>query len=234
VKAKTCQYCCHTKQASAESRTILICDHKQAPQAKLFVVAPDDTCPNFEPAQAAPLPDSDGVRLIPLTQGKFAIVDAEDYPRLARYKWHCSMDGHTFYAYTFRRTKGKKKRVFMHRQIMNAPKGRLVDHIDGNGLNNRKSNLRLCSAAQNARNKRPAPNCYSKYKGVTWHKHHKKWYVRICKSGKSTHLGCFDNEIDAALAYDRKAAELFKEYAYLNFPQLVEFRKHVKKIIFSG
>jgi hypothetical protein len=147
---------------------------------------------------------------------RFAIVDADDYEHLAKYKWYCEQDGNTFY--TFRREGRKRKRVSMHRQILHAPKGLLVDHIDGNGLNNRKSNLRLCSPAQNARNKRPAPNCSSRYKGVTWHKYHKKWHVRIFKSGKSTYLGSFDDEIEAAVAYDRKAAELFGEFAYLNFP----------------
>jgi hypothetical protein len=107
----------------------------------------------------------------------------------------------------------------MHRQIMNAPEGLLVDHIDGNGLNNQKNNLRLCSSAQNARNRRPTSKPYSKYKGVSWHKRNKKWEVRIAKSGKSTYLGTFEDELEAALAYDRKAEELFGEFAYLNFPQ---------------
>jgi len=230
VKAKTCQYCCHTKQASAESRTILICDHKQAPHTKLFVVAPQDTCPNFEPAETPPLPDNDGVRFIPLTQGKFAIVDAEDYPRLARYKWSASRSRHNLYAC---RCAGGKK-ISMHRVVANAPNGLLVDHIDGDTLNNRKANLRLCSITQNNRNRRPNRRATSKYKGVTWSKCCRKWFARIRPNRKVIYLGLFTDEIEAAVAYDRKAEVLFKDYAYLNFPQLVEFRRHVKKIIFSG
>ena len=106
----------------------------------------------------------------------------------------------------------------MHRAILNAPKGLLVDHIDGNGLNNRKSNLRLCTFAQNAHNSRPRRNSSSRYKGVCWHKLKKKWTVSIYKGGKRTYLGYYDDEIEAALAYDRKAEELFGEFAYLNFP----------------
>ncbi len=105
----------------------------------------------------------------------------------------------------------------MHRAILNAPKGLLVDHIDGNGLNNRKSNLRLCTFAQNAHNSRPRRNSSSRYKGVCWHKVKKKWTVSIYKGGKRTYLGYYDDEIEAALAYDRKATELFGEFAYLNF-----------------
>ena len=120
----------------------------------------------------------------------------------------------------------------MHRQILDAPQGVWVDHIDGDGLNNRRSNLRLCSATENARNRRPVPNCHSRYKGVSWHKRQKKWAVRIGKPKESIYLGSFDDEMEAGVAYDRKAEELFGEFAYLNFPQLVEFRRYLKRIIY--
>lgn len=176
--------------------------------------------------------ESDGSKLIPLTQGKFAIVDADDYDRLAKYKWYWQQEGNTFYA--FRRRGRRRKRVRMHRQVLNVPRGMIVDHIDGNGLNNRKSNLRLCTIAQNACNRRPTIKRLSIYKGISWHKRNKKWDVRICKSGKKTFLGCFENQTEAALAYDRNAERLFGEFAYLNFPQLAEFRKFARKIIFSA
>jgi len=105
----------------------------------------------------------------------------------------------------------------MHRLIMNAPEGLVVDHIDRNGLNNRKCNLRLCTKAQNVQNSRPRRNRSSKYKGVFWNKLNKKWSASIHKGDKRIYLGGFDDEIEAALAYDRKAAELFGEFAYLNF-----------------
>ena len=106
----------------------------------------------------------------------------------------------------------------MHRQIMIAPEGFVVDHIDGNSLNNRKTNLRICTQAQNIHNSRPRRNRSSKYKGVFWDKVNKKWSTNIRKGDKRIYLGGFDDEIEAAIAYDRKAAELFGEFAYLNFP----------------
>ena len=102
---------------------------------------------------------------------------------------------------------------------MNAPKGMVVDHIDGNGLNNRKSNLRICTKAQNVHNSRPRTNTSSKYKGVFWNKANKKWSATIHKGDKWTYIGGFDDEKEAARAYDRKAAEFFGEFAYLNFPE---------------
>jgi len=168
---------------------------------------------------------------IPLNHGKFAVIDPEDYFRVCRYNWRCRLDGNTYYANTSRRIKGRMKIIFMHRLILKAPKHKLVDHIDGNGLNNRKANLRLCNYTQNAWNRRPAAGGHSKYKGVTWHNNSKGWYVRICKDYKNIYIGCFDNEIEAALAYDRKAKKLFGEFAYLNFPESA--RENSKKIIIN-
>ena len=105
----------------------------------------------------------------------------------------------------------------MHREIMHAPKGMVVDHIDGNSLNNRRSNLRLCTVSQNHQNRRRTYGS-SKYKGAWWDKRRNKWVAAITFKGKYIYLGFFDNEIDAGKAYDRKAAELFGEFAYLNFP----------------
>lgn len=168
----------------------------------------------------------DRTRLIPLTQGKFAIVDAEDYDRLSRYKWCAVKAGGTFYA-------GRKKNgifVRMHREILCVPKGIICDHKDRNGLNNRKSNLRFCTRAQNQYNSNKRPGCSSKYKGVNWDKMKKKWRTRIGFERHRLHLGLFEDPIDAVVTYDRKAIELFGEFAYLNFPQLVEFRKFVDKL----
>lgn len=196
----------------AVSRTILICSNKEGCEAKFFVVEPKGNCSNFKAGPTPPAPDN-GARLIPLTQGKFAVVDAEDYERLAQHKWHCRKAKNNFYA--FRRKQNKM--VSMHREIINAPEGLLVDHIDGNGLNNRKGNVRLCTYAQNACNRRPNRNTRSKYKGVSFHKRDKKWEAQIMWNGKGIYLGRFDNEIEAAVTYDRKAEELFGEFAYLNF-----------------
>jgi len=154
-------------------------------------------------------------RLIPLTQGKFAIVDAEDYESLNKYKWYAIRQGNTFYAVR----KQGDRHIRMHRVITNAPKGLDCDHIDHNGLNNRKRNLRLCTRLQNSRNQRARRGGTSRYKGVYWHKGQKKWHAGISSEGKSYFLGSFENEIDAAKAYDRKAKVLFGRFVYLNFPE---------------
>jgi hypothetical protein len=154
-------------------------------------------------------------KTLELTWGKYAIVDAEDYEKLKDYKW-CTIQGaQTFYAKTFYLSGAI---LAMHRLILDAPKGLYVDHIDHNGLNNRKSNLRLCTNQQNLRNKLPRPGCSSKYKGVSWSKARNKFRANIYLNRKAIHLGYFDSEIDAAKAYDKKAHELFGEFAYLNFP----------------
>jgi HNH endonuclease len=165
----------------------------------------------------APEPPNDEVRYIPLTKGKFAIVDASDYERLSRYKWCASSTGAQTYAY--RHYQGRT--ISMHRFLMNPPKGMVVDHIDGNGLNNRRSNLRVCTCQQNAYNRRPKGKS-SRYKGVWWDKHNKQWIVVVRRGDLHIHLGRFDDEAEAARAYDRKAFELFGEYAYLNFPAEIE------------
>jgi hypothetical protein len=231
-----CENCRCAIYAFGLSRPVLICYNKAGREGTFFVISPNENCTNFKPkghlaGLILPTLESDGAKLIPLTQGKFAIVDAEDYDWLVQYKWHCQRADNRFYA--VRRQHGKEARIPMHRQIMHASKGQLVDHIDGNGLNNRKSNLRFCSAAQNAWNRRPDRCCYSRYKGITWSKNHKKWHAHITKSGRSMYLGHFDDQAEAAIAYDRKAEQLFGQFAYLNFPQLAEFRKFARKIIFA-
>ena len=155
--------------------------------------------------------DDSKVCRIPLTQGYFALVDADDYEELSRYKWHISDKGGRLYAY--RTEKGKK--TAMHRQILNAPSGMYCDHINHNGLDNRKANLRLCTPQQNAYNRRPFAGT-SKYKGVHWDRQRRKWRARIRHNGKLIHIGYFDYEADAVIAYDDYAIELFGEFAYLN------------------
>ena len=108
----------------------------------------------------------------------------------------------------------------MHRQITNAPDHRVVDHIDHDGLNNRKRNLRLCTFAENCRNTRRTAPSTSKYKGVHWNKRRKKWAASIRFDNKTYHLGCFDSELAAALAYDQAAKKYHGAFASLNFPDL--------------
>ncbi len=153
-------------------------------------------------------------KTLELTFGKYAIVDAEDYDRLSSYKWCAVKERRNWYAKTLRRNGSP---LSMHRLITREPKGLFVDHIDHNGLNNRKSNLRHCTNAENSRNMRPYGKT-SRYKGVCWHKGSKKFVAQITFKGKKIWLGYFKDEIAAAKAYDKKARELFGEFAYLNFP----------------
>jgi len=169
-------------------------------------------------------------KIIPLTQGKFAIVDAEDYNWLSRHKWCAAKSRDTFYAH-----RGSKGRLIsMHRAIMRAPKGLICDHRNHNGLDNRKSNLRLCTNAQNQYNKSPKKDCSSRYKGVILRKDCKRWRAKIGLKRKRIHLGEFADEIKAALAYDDKATELFGEFAYLNFPERIELRNLIRKLILAA
>jgi len=159
-------------------------------------------------------------RKIPLTQGKFAIVDPEDYPRLAKHKWFLAKSPTGSYAARWQRLKAKntRKRIWMHREIIHIPKHMVCDHINRNGLDNRKANLRPATVSQNLCNRtKTKAKTRSKYKGLEWDKTQRKWKARIQLNYRKIHIGSFDNEIDAAKAYDKKARELFKEFACLNF-----------------
>ena len=159
--------------------------------------------------------------MIPLTQGKFAIVDAEDYERLSEHKWCVQRKkGGRFYA--VRRAGGKIIR--MHREIMNAPPGMVCDHKNHNTLDNRKSNLRTCTQAQNIYNQLPRDGGTSRYKGVYWPKDKCRWEAKIGHNGRAIHIGYYDYEADAAIAYDDMAIELFGEFACLNFDHRPEIR----------
>ena len=160
-------------------------------------------------------------RLIPLTRGKFAIVDPEDFERLNKHKWYVCKGVNTFYAGRNIRIGKKRLYIKMHREIINPPEHLLVDHINHNGWDNRKANLRPATHAQNNIN-RPYINRYnspSKYKGVTWSKHANKWRVRVALNNRYESIGYFDNEIEAAKAYDKAAKKHHKEFAVLNFPE---------------
>jgi hypothetical protein len=153
-------------------------------------------------------------RKIPLTKGRFALVDPADYKILKKFNWSVIEKSGIFYAVRY----DHKKEIRMHRQITNAPSHLVCDHIDHNGLNNTRKNLRLCTLAENSLNQKIRKGCSSKYKGVYWHKRDKKFYARISHKRKSHHLGCFRNERAAAYVYDCAAKKLFGDFAHLNFP----------------
>lgn len=158
------------------------------------------------------------MKLIPLTQGYFAIVDDADYEWLSQFKWRIQKKpNNRYYARTSIKIGNKYKTVGMHRLIMNSPQGMDVDHINRNGLDNRRANLRVCTRSQNIQNTSTCKNSSSQYKGVSWSKDRKLWCAAICFNSKRINLGRFRSESDAIQAYDQKAKELFGEFANTNF-----------------
>jgi hypothetical protein len=163
---------------------------------------------------------------ISLTQGKVAYVSHEDAD-LAELNWHAVRCRRKWYA--GRRYGGSKE--YMHRVVLARALGRpllrgeQVDHIDGDGLDNRRGGLRLATSAENNRNRWPVSGA-SQYRGVSWHKKSSKWRaqgripnLRVGGTGRRAGLGYFDDEIEAALAYDRFVIEHYGEFARPNFPQ---------------
>ncbi len=160
--------------------------------------------------------------IINLGRGHKAIVDMEDLPRLSRKRWCAKKRHNTHYAIYTLKGEQRGQIRYMHHLIMGkTPEGMEVDHRNGNGLDNRKSNLRFCTHKENSRSRRKVdPKASSRYKGVTWESSRKEWHVRITGiDGQRIFLGRFNSELDAARAYDEKAAELFGDFAVLNFPK---------------
>lgn len=158
-------------------------------------------------------------RAVTLTRGNVAIVDDDDYVRIMRYNW-CTRrnSGGRLYAYRNTVVNGVHRQQPLASFILGTPHGVIADHIDGDSLNNRRSNLRAATVSQNAQNKRPARTGTSIYKGVAWSRDARKWRASIHANNKYVHLGYHTNEIDAAKAYDTKARELFGEFARCNLP----------------
>lgn len=149
---------------------------------------------------------------IQLSKGKSTIVDDDDYEVLNQYKWYCS------HGYAVRDKIINKSRTSyrMHRVIMNCPENMQVDHINGNPLDNRKINLRICTKNQNNKNlKKPLTN-KTGYKGVSYCKSRKKYCSYISINNKTKPLGRFDTAVEAAKAYNKAASEYYGEFANLN------------------
>lgn len=156
------------------------------------------------------------MKTIPLTQGLVAKVDDDDYEELSKYKWYAV--GHKGQEYAARCGKrNETHHIRMHRVLLHAPNGLQVDHINGDRLDNRKSNLRLATQAENSRNRCKFPKpALSRYKGVTYHKRDKVWQASIKVSGKQIYIGSFCTEKEAAAAYNEAALRYHGPYARLN------------------
>lgn len=157
-----------------------------------------------------------GARWIPLSKGMFALVDEADFERTSQKVWTVYIGKTVNYALF--RNQQTRKTVFLHNWILDLPKGVIADHRNFDGLDCRRENLRICSSENNKRHtrkwRRPTS---SKFKGVCLDKKWGKWTAQIT-NGKRMHIGRFETEQEAALAYDREAKERFGEFAVLNFP----------------
>jgi hypothetical protein len=151
-----------------------------------------------------------------LTNGMVCLVDDDWYEVLRSVNWYAAVRKTSTYAYRNTRYHGVMTCELLHRLIMRPDPGLGVDHINGNGLDNRRENLRICSQALNARNLRISPRGTSRYKGVYWSTQYGKWEAKITLNYKCKYLGRYEAESDAAAAYNRAAVDAFGEFAQLN------------------
>lgn len=164
-----------------------------------------------------------------------ALVDEEDFPLVAGKPWRPFKSGKTFYAAYTKRIGGRRVNVFMHRLILGSPPGGKTDHVDGNGLNNLRGNLRWPRKGGNEQNSRLYQNNSSGYRGVGSELRCKnRWYAKINVDGRRHRIGSFGTPEEAACAYDEAARRLHGPYARLNFPQPGERSVRPIEIVAEG
>ncbi len=161
------------------------------------------------------------MKRIPLTQGLFTVVDDADFDGLNQSKWFAAKDGNTYYAVRRAPIKRDKRGLIrMHRVIANTPPDALTDHIDGDGLNNTRTNLRVVSNQKNQHNQNhKQQNATSQFRGVCWDKRRTRWQANIAVDSKNKFLGYFTSEHEAAQAYDAAGFARDPEHFTPNFPQ---------------
>lgn len=154
---------------------------------------------------------------IPLTQGKVALIDTEDAARVLQYRWHVAKRSPNYYAATSKERRRDHRVIYLHRLIVNAKPGEHVDHINGNGLDCRRVNLRICTNAENRRNMRVRRGV-SQFKGVARSQKNgsRQWEAYIWKDNKKICLGWYHTEEEAARAYNAAALEFHGDFACLN------------------
>ena len=151
------------------------------------------------------------MKKIKLTQNKYALIDDEDFEYLNQWKW-CY---HHSYAIRSKQIDNRKKYFRMHRELIKVPLGMVIDHINGDSLDNRKENLRACTVSQNAMNAKIKKDTSSNIKGIYFFKNENKYKARITINGRSKHLGVFQDIKNAISAYNNAAKEYFKKFAKL-------------------
>lgn len=162
------------------------------------------------------------MKTIPVATGFTAFVDDEDYEIISAWKWCARINRGTGPVYAQRTIRVGPRCLdghltfSMHRQILGCKPGDIVDHANGNGLDNRRSNIRIASASQNASNRRKSSGTSSQYKGVDWHKASNKWRARIAVEGRTYTLGYSDSQEELAAMYDEAARKLHGEFARTN------------------
>jgi hypothetical protein len=162
---------------------------------------------------------ADGIVRIPLAHGRVALVDVTDYPLICEYRWHATFRGSRCYAVAHIPGSGHDgQKVLLHRLIMDAQPGEIIDHISGDCCDNRRSNLRRATGTQNNANVRKHLGVTSRYKGVSQEQRCHRWVAKIHNRGQAFHLGTYHTEDDAARGYDLAAISLWREYALTNFP----------------
>lgn len=144
---------------------------------------------------------------------KYTLVDDEDFGYFNQWKWYFSSRGYVTHS-TY--NKGKVGIIYMSRLIMNVKRGEIIDHINGDKLDNRKCNLRFCTPQQNNMNRGIQKNNTSGYKGVSWNKEKNKWQSYFIFNNRKKHLGYFSDKVEAALIYNQTIQQNFKEFARLN------------------
>lgn len=150
------------------------------------------------------------MREIPITRDRIAIVDDEDYERIASHSWALNPQGTGYAVRKGSKRRGEPRTVQMHREVLGVEQGTIIDHINGNGLDNRKANLRIADTQRNAFNRwKPNIPCTSQYKGVIARKKGPSWHARIKYRNKCIELGAFREEAYAAAAYNFAARVLF-------------------------
>ena len=159
------------------------------------------------------------MRTIPLVNDRgVLVVDDCDYPMMSGFRWRAKPDKHRLYACKGQHRDGDWDTA--HRLVLAAPAGFVVDHLNGDGLDCRRENLRLATLSENAQNRAAGGNrtSTSRYLGVSWRTAKHRWIAQICVQGRGLYLGLYDSEEAAARAYDRAAREHFGSLAHVNFP----------------